>query len=87
MRQWHNQIDPEYGESVADAIDDEVAARMAELHLTTTDLTSWRPRPHPRTKGTNTMSTLLRDVITIPQRVGADDYVLRLTDSTAMTRT
>ena len=43
VRQWHNQIDPEYGESVADAIDDEVAARMAELHLTTTDLTSWRP--------------------------------------------
>jgi hypothetical protein len=28
------------------------------------------------------MSTLLRDVIDIPQRVGADDYVLRLTDST-----
>ena len=28
------------------------------------------------------MSTLLRDVITIPERVGADDYVLRLTDST-----
>lgn len=28
------------------------------------------------------MSTLLRDVISIPERVGADDYVLRLTDST-----
>ena len=28
------------------------------------------------------MSTLLRDVIDIPDRVGADDYVLRLTDST-----
>lgn len=28
------------------------------------------------------MSTLLRDVIDIPERVGADDYVLRLTDST-----
>lgn len=43
VRQWHNQIDPEYGESVADTIDDEMTARMAELHLTTTDLTSWRP--------------------------------------------
>ena len=43
VRQWHNQIDPEYGESVADTIDDELTARMAELHLTTTDLTSWRP--------------------------------------------
>ena len=40
------------------------------------------PGPHPRTKGTNLMSTLLRDVISIPERVGADDYVLRLTDST-----
>lgn len=28
------------------------------------------------------MTTLLRDVIDIPKRVGADDYVLRLTDST-----
>ena len=28
------------------------------------------------------MSTLLRDVIDIPERIGADDYVLRLTDST-----
>jgi hypothetical protein len=28
------------------------------------------------------MTTLLRDVIDIPERVGADDYVLRLTDST-----
>jgi hypothetical protein len=37
---------------------------------------------HPRTKGHNVMTTLLRDVIDIPERVGADDYVLRLTDST-----
>lgn len=28
------------------------------------------------------MSILLRDVIDIPERIGADDYVLRLTDST-----
>jgi hypothetical protein len=28
------------------------------------------------------MTTLLRDVIDIPKRVGSDDYVLRLTDST-----
>lgn len=28
------------------------------------------------------MTTLLRDVIDIPERVGSDDYVLRLTDST-----
>ena len=38
-----NQIDPEWGASIADTIDDELTARMAELHLTTTDLTTWRP--------------------------------------------
>jgi hypothetical protein len=27
------------------------------------------------------MSTLLRDIIKIPERAGAEDYVLRLTDS------
>ena len=27
------------------------------------------------------MSTLLREVINIPERLGAEDYVLRLTDS------
>ena len=43
VRQWHNQIDPEWGASIADTIDDELTARMAELHLTTTDLTTWRP--------------------------------------------
>lgn len=43
VRQWHNQIDPEWGASIADTIDDELTARIAELHLTTTDLTTWRP--------------------------------------------
>lgn len=36
----------------------------------------------PRTEGQDIVTTLLRDVIDIPERVGADDYVLRLTDST-----
>lgn len=43
VRQWHNEIDPEYGESVADTIDAELTARLSEHHLTVTDLTSWRP--------------------------------------------
>jgi hypothetical protein len=43
VRQWHNEIDPEYGESVADTIDDELTARLAEQHLSVTDLTGWRP--------------------------------------------
>lgn len=48
VRQWHNEIDPEYGESVADTIDGELAERLTELHLTTTDLTTWRPAPTTR---------------------------------------
>jgi hypothetical protein len=48
VRQWHNEIDPEYGESVADTIDDELTARLAEHHLSITDLTSWRPEPARR---------------------------------------
>lgn len=43
VRQWHNEIDPEYGESVADTIDAELTSRLNEYHLTVTDLTSWRP--------------------------------------------
>ncbi|MCV7056051.1 BREX-2 system adenine-specific DNA-methyltransferase PglX [Mycolicibacterium gilvum] len=45
VRQWHNQIDPEYGESVADTVDAELTSRLNEHHLTVTDLTSWRPQP------------------------------------------
>lgn len=48
VRQWHNQIDPEYGESVADTIDAELTSRLNEHHLTVTDLTSWRPPQTPR---------------------------------------
>lgn len=48
VRQWHNQIDPVYGESIADTIDEELIARLAEHHLTTTDLTTWRPAPTTR---------------------------------------
>lgn len=54
VRQWHNQIDPEYGESVADTIDDELTIRLNEHHLTVTDLTSWRPEPARRGRRTTT---------------------------------
>jgi N-6 DNA Methylase len=43
VRQWHNEIDPEYGESVADTVDAELTSRLNEHHLTVTNLTSWRP--------------------------------------------
>lgn len=45
VRQWHNEIDPEYGESVAATVDAELTSRLSEHHLTVTDLTSWRPQP------------------------------------------
>jgi hypothetical protein len=54
VRQWHNELDPEYGESVADTIDDELTARLNEHHLTVTDLTSWRLEPAPRGRRTKT---------------------------------
>jgi hypothetical protein len=47
VRQWHNEIDAEYGESVADTIDEELNARLAEHHLTVVDLTGWRPAAAP----------------------------------------
>lgn len=45
VRQWHNEIDPEYGESIADTIDDELTTRLSEHHLTVTELSGWRPEP------------------------------------------
>ncbi|MDQ2627160.1 MAG: BREX-2 system adenine-specific DNA-methyltransferase PglX [Actinomycetota bacterium] len=52
VRQWHSEIDPDYGESVAAAIADELTARLSEQHLTVTDLTSWRPEPARRGRRT-----------------------------------
>lgn len=48
VRQWHNEIDPDYGVSVAEAITDELTARLSEAHLSVTDLTSWLPAPAAR---------------------------------------
>lgn len=48
VRQWHNEIDPEFGESVADTIDSELKTRLIEQQLTETDLTGWRPEPPTR---------------------------------------
>ncbi|MCV7434925.1 BREX-2 system adenine-specific DNA-methyltransferase PglX [Mycolicibacterium bacteremicum] len=55
VQQWHNEIDPEYGESVADTIADELTTRLAENHLTVTELTKWKPEPtrKPRTRKTS----------------------------------
>ena len=43
VRQWHGGIDPEYGESVADTIEEVLRSHCAELGLTIEDLAAWRP--------------------------------------------
>ncbi|QRE81255.1 BREX-2 system adenine-specific DNA-methyltransferase PglX [Rhodococcus ruber] len=52
VRQWHGEIDPEYGESVADTIEEVLRSHCAELGLTIEDLAAWRP-PAP-TRGRRT---------------------------------
>ena len=47
LRQWHNQVDPTYGTSVADDITAIVDARLAAAGLTRADALAWRP-PEPR---------------------------------------
>lgn len=43
VRQWHGEIDPEYGESVADTIEEVLRSHSADLGVTTEDLAAWRP--------------------------------------------
>nr|WP_030169915.1 MULTISPECIES: BREX-2 system adenine-specific DNA-methyltransferase PglX [Actinomycetes] len=45
LRQWHNQIDPDYGESLADTINDELHTHLTTHHLTTDQLHTWKPTP------------------------------------------
>ena len=52
VRQWHGEIDPEYGESVADTIEEVLRSHSAELGVTVDDLAAWRP-PAP-TRGRRT---------------------------------
>lgn len=83
VRQWHNEIDPEFGESVADTIDGELAERLAEHHLTTTDLDhGGDQRRPPADEGPERHDHVAVRCHRHLERVGADDYVLRLTDST-----
>ncbi|MGV9671692.1 BREX-2 system adenine-specific DNA-methyltransferase PglX [Gordonia sp. NPDC003504] len=52
VRQWHGEIDPEFGESVADTIDEVLRAHSADLGVGPDDLAAWRP-PAP-TRGRRT---------------------------------
>ncbi|WP_431904558.1 BREX-2 system adenine-specific DNA-methyltransferase PglX [Micromonospora carbonacea] len=48
VRQWHGEIDPDTGESPADAYSGFLDERLNDLHLTEADLTGWQP---PATRG------------------------------------
>ncbi len=43
VRQWHNEVDPNYDGSPADVYADFLAERAGRLHLTEETLTSWGP--------------------------------------------
>ena len=53
-------------------------ARLDGMRYASVSIAMIRRRP--------TMSALLRDVLDIPEQAGAEDYVLRLTDSIEPTR-
>ncbi|MFF3180767.1 BREX-2 system adenine-specific DNA-methyltransferase PglX [Rhodococcus pyridinivorans] len=52
VRQWHGEIDPEYGESVADTIEEVLRSHSADLGVTTEDLAAWRPPATTRVRRT-----------------------------------
>ncbi|APE09079.1 DNA methylase [Rhodococcus sp. 2G] len=57
VRQWHGEIDPEYGESVADTIEEVLRSHSADLGVTTEDLGAWRPPAPTRGRRTAAKST------------------------------
>ncbi|MFD6893256.1 BREX-2 system adenine-specific DNA-methyltransferase PglX [Rhodococcus sp. NPDC060086] len=52
VRQWHGEIDPEYGESVADTIDEVLRSHSADFDVTPDDLAAWRPSAPTRGRRT-----------------------------------
>ncbi|QXU55726.1 BREX-2 system adenine-specific DNA-methyltransferase PglX [Rhodococcus sp. LW-XY12] len=55
VRQWHGEIDPEYGESVAATIEEALRAHSADVGTTAEDLAVWRPAAP--TRGRRTIKT------------------------------
>lgn len=41
VRQWHSEIDPAFGQSIADVLDDHLAAQLNRYQLTANTLSSW----------------------------------------------
>ncbi|SIS21986.1 N-6 DNA Methylase [Williamsia sterculiae] len=59
VRQWHGEIDPEFGESVADTIDEVLRSRCTELGIGPDELAAWRPPA--ATRGRRTRKTKTED--------------------------
>ncbi|MFI7664163.1 BREX-2 system adenine-specific DNA-methyltransferase PglX [Nocardia sp. NPDC049526] len=52
VRQWHSEIDLEYGISMADLIDEQIRTHCVELGISPEDAAAWRPKPTGRGRGT-----------------------------------
>ena len=48
VRQWHADLDPTFGMSMADFATAQLEERMTQLNVSTTDLKAWRPAPTTR---------------------------------------
>ena len=43
VKQWHADLDPTFGMSLADFCSAQLEERMTQLNVSTTDLKAWRP--------------------------------------------
>ncbi|GAA5071933.1 BREX-2 system adenine-specific DNA-methyltransferase PglX [Nocardia iowensis] len=56
VRQWHSEIDLEYGISMADLIEEEIRTHCVELGIAPEDAAAWRPEPAGRGRRTTARS-------------------------------
>lgn len=52
VKQWHADLDPTFGMSMADFCAAQLEERMTQLNVSTTDLKAWRPAPATRGRRT-----------------------------------
>ncbi|MEU4319431.1 BREX-2 system adenine-specific DNA-methyltransferase PglX [Nocardia fluminea] len=52
VRQWHSEVDLEYGISMADLIDEQIRTHCVELGISSEDAAMWRPKPTNRGRRT-----------------------------------
>ena len=81
VRQWHNEVDDNFGASPAYEYDTYLTSQREKYGLTEDDLRAWKlPAPtRGRRRGGGSMTeVLLRDLVSIPDEVHAGDFVLAL---------